>query len=277
MMLTPNDIANKKFEKGMGGYKVNDVEAFMSQVSDTVIALLKEKAELENKLETLADKLQEYRQDEESLRTALLGAQKLGDGVIRESKTKAEIIMRDATIKAERMVENAQIQIEKERTNLAKMQAEVSSFKSRLLALYKQHLSLITALPDTDEKVAAAPVEDEDIKVAKPFPKAPVEEEIPPSRAEVTHINEVPRRNDEHEEYQDEYEDEPARPQRKQESRLVFMTNEEDDEYEDGDEEQEEKPAQPVSKYESRFGPLKFGAEYDLKRDDVSALGKKKR
>lgn len=104
----------------------------------------------------LADKLTEYREDEESLRTALLGAQKLGDSVIRESKTKAEIIMRDATIKAEAMVNNAKRQIEREQEGLTRIQKEVASFKNRLLDLYKQHLELISALPGQIEKADAA-------------------------------------------------------------------------------------------------------------------------
>ena len=82
-MLTPNDIANKKFDKAMGGYRIDDVEAFLSQVSDTVIALYEDKKNLEEKIEILAEKLEEYRADEDSLRNALLGAQKLGDSVIR--------------------------------------------------------------------------------------------------------------------------------------------------------------------------------------------------
>lgn len=262
-MLTPNDIANKKFEKGMGGYKVHDVEAFMSQVSDTVIDLLKEKADLEQKLELLADKLQEYRQDEDSLRTALLGAQKLGDGVIRESKTKAEIMMRDATIKAERMIDNAQAQIEKEKANLAKMQAEVSAFKSRLLALYKQHLSLITALPEVEGKIEDEPAED-DIKVAKNFKQAAT-----PAPAEDEPIRPKAVMQQREAEYEDEDEEaEPITSYKKPEGKLVFMTKH------DQEEEDEEPFEEP--KQESRFGPLKFGTGYELTRDEQSAPKKKR-
>ena len=135
-MLTPNDIANKKFDKAMGGYRIDDVEAFLSQVSDTVIALYEDKKNLEEKIEILAEKLEEYRADEDSLRNALLGAQKLGDSVIRESKAKAE-----------RMVDNAQLQIEREKMTLVRMQSEVSNFKARLLATYKKHIELIGSLP----------------------------------------------------------------------------------------------------------------------------------
>ena len=101
--MTSKDIAAKNFEKakGFGGYKIDDVEDFMDRVAEYVEQLENEKLDMEKKLAVLADKLEEYRADEDSLRTALLGAQKLGDSVIKESKTKAEIILRDASIKAE--------------------------------------------------------------------------------------------------------------------------------------------------------------------------------
>lgn len=94
--MTSKDIASKKFEKakGFGGYKIDDVEDFMDRVAEYVEQLENEKRDMEKKLAVLADKLEEYRADEDSLRTALLGAQKLGDSVIKESKTKAEIILR---------------------------------------------------------------------------------------------------------------------------------------------------------------------------------------
>lgn len=151
-MLTPKEIAEKTFDKTFGfGYRMDDVNAYLEQVSKSMSELLEINSDLEKKLEVLADKLQEYREDEESLRTAILGSQKLGDSVIRESKTKAEIILRDATIKAEAMTNHAKRQIEREQENLLRTQREVASFKNRLLDMYKQHLELISALPGQDE------------------------------------------------------------------------------------------------------------------------------
>ena len=151
-MLTPKEIAGKTFDKTFGfGYRMDDVNAFLEQASKSMSELLEINSDLEKKLEGLADKLTEYREDEESLRTAILGSQKLGDSVIRESKTKAEIILRDATIKAEAMTNHAKRQIEREQDNLLRTQREVASFKNRLLDMYKQHLELISALPGQDE------------------------------------------------------------------------------------------------------------------------------
>ena len=101
-MLTANEIRNATFNKSMGGYKTTEVEAFLDQCADTVAALTSQKAELEKKLEVLADKLVEYREEEDSIRTALLSAQRLGDTVVREANHKAGLILEDANIKAEK-------------------------------------------------------------------------------------------------------------------------------------------------------------------------------
>lgn len=124
--MTSKDIASKKFEKakGFGGYKIDDVEDFMDRVAEYVEQLENEKRDMEKKLcRACPDKLEEYRADEDSLRTALLGAQKLGDSVIKESKTKAEIILRDANIKAEKIIGDAHLKADEEQQPAGEHQA----------------------------------------------------------------------------------------------------------------------------------------------------------
>ena len=148
--MTSKDIASKKFEKakGFGGYKVDDVEDFMDRVAEYVERLESEKQEMADKLSVLADKLEEYRADEDSLRTALLGAQKLGDSVIKESKTKAEIILRDANIKAEKIVSDARGRADEEQRRLETIKRSVSEFKKDIISLYRGHLeTIISTMP----------------------------------------------------------------------------------------------------------------------------------
>ena len=82
-----------RFDKQMGGYKQDEVEIFLQQVAAEYAKLLAEKEELEQKIEVLADKVEQYREDEDSLRSALIGAQKLGDSVIRENPRQRQIIL----------------------------------------------------------------------------------------------------------------------------------------------------------------------------------------
>ena len=97
-MYTPEEIRNIEFTKSLGGYRTSEVDPFIDKCADTVEALMQEKAELTKKLEVLADKLVEYRNEEDSIRTALLSAQRLGDTVVREANHKAGLILEDANI-----------------------------------------------------------------------------------------------------------------------------------------------------------------------------------
>ena len=150
-MLTLNEIRNVNFRKAnFGGYRAEDVEAFIDEVQLSYDTLLRENAELVKKLEVLAAKLEEYQGEEDSIRNALMNAQKVGDASLRDAKHKAEIILKDATIKAEKIVSNAQAEILNERDIIERMQRDISEFKTKLLRLYKEHLTLINNLPTED-------------------------------------------------------------------------------------------------------------------------------
>lgn len=169
-MLTLNEIRNVNFRKSnFGGYRAEDVEAFIDEVQLSYDSLLKENAELLKRLESLTAKLEEYQQEEDSIRNALMNAQKVGDASLRDAKHKAEIILKDATIKAEKIVSNAQIEIHRERDVIEKMQRDIADFKAKLLKTYKEHLTLINSIPnedimsqDTKDAVSSVPMLDRD-------------------------------------------------------------------------------------------------------------------
>lgn len=259
-MLSPNEIANTKFDKAMGrGYKAEDVENFLRQVAADFSAALQDKQSAEEKIVVLADKLEEYRRDEESMRSALIGAQKLGDSVVRDAKAKAAAIIDDANGRAQLLLDNARKTIEREQVAYAKMQREVAAFKSKLQHLYKQHLEMISALPADDgilETDISKVVRQEEI----PAPRAPESEPIPQYEpiepevqyepepveayefAEPAYIPPIPETVEAYDlppddlpEYQDEYEEEPY---------------------------EEEQPRN------SKFGTLRFGQQYSISRTD---------
>lgn len=160
-MITSKEIRDAEFSKIMRGYNPDEVDALLERIADQVDVMTVEKNELEQKMMFLAGKLEEYRGDEDKIRNALLGAQKMGDSVLQEAKQKAEILMRDANIKAEKIVESAHSRVEREELSLAKLRAEVAKFKTEILSLYKEHLDLISALPEPEmpQQDIAAPAE----------------------------------------------------------------------------------------------------------------------
>lgn len=175
--MVPAEIQSKRFDKGMSGYRVEEVNAYLTEVANYLEDVLDEKAELEQKLLLLAEKVEEYREDEDSLRAALIGAQKLGDSVVREAKRKAEVILADASQKADEMVAQIRENVERETDALNKMQAEVARFKGQILSLYKQHIELINTIP-YDERDYPMPTETpKKKKRAEPFAENTASEE----------------------------------------------------------------------------------------------------
>ena len=151
-MLTPNDISSKKFEKSAFGYKPEDVDNFLSEVLNSYSAVYAEKEAAEEKLEVLAEKLEEYRSNEDSLRTVLMGAQKLGENIVRDSKAKAEVIISEAENQVKQVFAESESKIIKEKETLVTLQKETAEFKKHLLAMYRQHLELISLMPENNEE-----------------------------------------------------------------------------------------------------------------------------
>lgn len=150
-MFTPTDIRNTTFNKGMRGYRVEDVNAFIEQISGELETILADKENTENKIYVLAEKVEEYRNDEDTLKTALINAQRMGENVIHEAKMKADVIIRDATAKAERIMEAAEARNQREELELARLKSEVTNFKAQVLEIYRAHIELLSRLPAEED------------------------------------------------------------------------------------------------------------------------------
>lgn len=160
-MPIPAELLNRKFEKsGFSGYKAADVDQFMAELSQAVSKENREAADLRRRLEETERKLSSYRDMEESLKNAMLSAQRLADQTAKDSKTRAELILRDAEIKAEKIVEKAEGEIIFRKEEAERIKREVSNFRRHMMQMYRQHLELITQLPCEDPEAPAASPED---------------------------------------------------------------------------------------------------------------------
>ena len=247
-LLTADKIRHITFTPGRGNtYRDTDVDDFVDQCADTVQALTARIDELNQKMEVLADKLVEYRNEEDSIRSALLSAQRLGDSIVREAKQKAELMLDDARIKADKIKENARREIGDEELELKRIQKEVSDFKAKLLDMYRQHLSLIDLLPEVREEdvpAAAEPVAEvpasTDAAPAAEVPQQPTAEPVPAAEESAAAA---------------ESGEEPM----SEEVSLVDSLWKPDDAF-TPEEESELEDETPVS----RFGELKFGKDYEV-------------
>ena len=79
-MFTPQDIEKVSFDRAtFGGYNIEQVDEFLEPLTEYYITLYKENALLKSKMRVLVTKLEEYRQNEASMKDAIVNAQKISD------------------------------------------------------------------------------------------------------------------------------------------------------------------------------------------------------
>lgn len=183
-MISASDIRDKRFEKAAFGYKQEEIDDFLAMLIEEFDEIDAEREDLHSKIQILADKVREYRQDEDALKDALLGAQKQGHKVVAEAQEKADEIIAQAESKANELIEEATVaheaameknrqEIEKEKQNLYEAQRQVTEFKKTLFDMYKSHLEMISAMPEIEieeeEEIQEYETEEEEPPKPDPF------------------------------------------------------------------------------------------------------------
>lgn len=158
-MPTSDDLLNRRFEKsGFGGYKAADVDNFMAELANVLSQKNREILELKRRLLEAQNRLREYQSEEESLKTALLNAQRLADKIVNEANAKADAVigeaedkaqamLRSAKLKAENLIDCAQSEIDIRKQEAQRLKQEITDFKLSVMRLYKSHLELINEIP----------------------------------------------------------------------------------------------------------------------------------
>lgn len=189
--MDANSIKDRKFTEAMRGYKKEEVDDFLNDIAMEFSQLKNQNSELEKKLGVLADKIREYREDEDALKEALLGAQKQGNAVIANAKEKAAELIQEAQDKCDEMIAAAEmesankhteaeqtiadalaekkrieeeaakraadlhlemeIQNELDREVLARTKREAEDFRTRLVVEYTNHIEMIKKIPEDCE------------------------------------------------------------------------------------------------------------------------------
>ena len=186
-MIASDDVRRVTFDRAMRGYRCEDVDDYLKQVADSIDSLAAENDDLQKKLVILAQRIDQYRADEDTLSTTMINAQRLGENVIKEAKQKAAEIIRAANIKAEDREQRARDEVELAQQELVTIKQEADAFKKRLMDLYRQHIEMIAKIPEYHtnraEQQAAQPQPEPQEAPQQPAPQ-PVEQPAPAPQPE---------------------------------------------------------------------------------------------
>ncbi len=282
-MLNPDAIQKKEFEQSvLGGYRRDEVDAFLDEIEVDYRKLYVENTELVEKLKVCLAKIEDYKKDEEFLKTAIINAQRLNETTLKEiemrekeveisAKEKAAEIISAAEKEAEEIVKKAEEEtadavrtaqekckneISAERKiaddTIAKIRAEVDFEQNKLDVLRGQVAEFKNTIIELYKahltSISKLPEFKASEPVAKEEPVAPVQKEEPAP------VNEPE---------EEKVAVEPAvQPEKKEtnENTVEFKVQEKQ---KDVSVEEDKYSAKQI-----RFENLKFGVDYDINKDE---------
>jgi DivIVA domain-containing protein len=144
--LTPLDVRSQEFARALRGYDRAQVDEFKLAISEELDRLLRERAQLDERLRSAQEQLRAYQERERAMNEALVAAQQLRVDSREQAEREAELVLREARAEAERIMERARQEetAVQERSDGAARQftAYITSFRT----LLERHLGEVDGL-----------------------------------------------------------------------------------------------------------------------------------
>lgn len=143
MPMTPLDIHNKGFSKSFRGYDEDEVNDFLEQVIKDYELIIREKKELEEKLQSTNEKLGHFSNIEETLNKSIVVAQEAAEDVKGQAEKEAKLIVREAEKNAERIVNESLSKARKIALEIEELKKQSKVFRNRFKMLIEAQLDLL--------------------------------------------------------------------------------------------------------------------------------------
>ncbi len=148
-MLKPVDIQNHTLRTSMRGYDRTETDDFLASVAESYEEIIRENRDLQDKIASLSEGIQYYKQIENTLQKALVLAEKTSSETQETAKIQADNMVKEAQEKADNMVKEAQEKadsITKEtEKNAESIIEDAKADASRIQAASKQECDAIKA------------------------------------------------------------------------------------------------------------------------------------
>jgi cell division initiation protein len=145
-MITPTDIQNQEFTRGVRGYKEDEVDKFLDLVTLDMDSLIQENIALKDTMKLLNAELDRYRSSEGTIFDTLESAKSLMADISESAEKRAEIVLKNAELDAERIRREASESVDKITDESAALARRWEHFKIRYKNLLQNELDRFEAL-----------------------------------------------------------------------------------------------------------------------------------
>lgn len=187
-MITPMDIHNKTFSKGLRGYSEEEVNDFLRQIVADYEQIYREHREMEEQMDQMKTKLANYEKISETMTNTLQLAKDTAENVKKNAKRNAEILIANAHAEGDRQIREAEESRRRLVENMIRTEGNMKNYVGKIRKELQLALAAIDALDRIEApKVAGYPPVEE-----KKEETPAVETEETAETAEAAETAEVP-------------------------------------------------------------------------------------
>jgi len=139
---TPLDIHNKEFSRAFRGYSEAEVDEFLDTVVKEFEGLIRENAELKDRLDEIERTVERYRAIEDTLNKTLLLAQQAAEDARAQGEREAALVRERAKLDAQRIIDEARERAKQALADYAEIRREAELFRMRMKTLLSAQLEL---------------------------------------------------------------------------------------------------------------------------------------
>lgn len=185
-MITPMDIHNKTFSKGLRGYSEEEVNDFLRQIVTDYEQIYREHREMEEEMDQMKVKLSNYERISDTMTATLQLAKDTAENVKKNAKRNADILISNAKMEGDRQVKDA----EDYRRRLAETMIHTEGNMKNYVSKIRKDLELALASIDALENLKAPIVPGYAYPTVEPEEEAPKTEEASSEAAQEETVTE---------------------------------------------------------------------------------------
>jgi DivIVA domain-containing protein len=166
--LSPLDVRKKKddFARALRGYEPDQVDSFLDVVADRLEQLVRDERGLRERVGTLEEELERFREREKALNDALLAAQELREEARTQAEREAELRIKEAESQAEKIVDSAREEAREAQRRLDDLRRRRDAFLRSFRSTLERFLDEIDAEESRlDDRRGDVPASDDDLTV----------------------------------------------------------------------------------------------------------------
>ena len=159
-MLAPHELKNKTFSKSIKGYNPAEVDEYIEFLIGKYTEVYRENNELERKLHVVVTNLDEIKDEEESIRSTLLSAQKMADKIVKDATDRADVVTGAIKERCDAVIAEFKEQLKAEKEEMWELRTRIVDFKKELFDLYRGHIESIKSVSVNEIDEIVLPNED---------------------------------------------------------------------------------------------------------------------